>query len=234
MKKNKLKNRTVSKSLKKILGFRPKSIKYYTLALTHKSAGQKDCVENYENNERLEYLGDAILDAVISELLYLRFPTGDEGFLTQMRTKIVNGKKLSELAKKIGIKKLISVDKGTPLSEKIYEDAFEAFIGAIFLDRGYDYVKRFVTQRIMIHHVNLSKLKHVETNYKSKVIEWSQKNKFPIEFLTDYESEGSKYFVSYLKVDSEVFGTGRGTSKKEAEQNAAEQALKTIELKDQD
>ncbi len=214
--------------MKKILGFKPKNTLYYTLALTHKSAGQKDCVNNYENNERLEYLGDAILDAVISELLYQRFPTGDEGFLTQMRTKIVNGKKLSELAKKIGIKKLISVDKGTPLSEKIFEDAFEAFIGAIFLDRGYNYVKRFVAQRIMIQHVNLNKLKHVETNYKSKVIEWSQKNKHAVEFVTEYESEDSKYFISHLKIDSKIYGTGKGTSKKEAEQKAAEQTLYKI------
>ncbi len=210
------------------MGFKPKELKHYILALTHKSVIKNNSLNAYENNERLEYLGDAILDAVISELLYKRFPTADEGFLTQMRTKIVNGRKLTELAKEIGIKELIIIDKGTTLTGKIFEDAFEALIGAIFIDRGYKFVKKFITQKIMFQYINLNKLKHVDTNYKSQIIEWSQKNKKRVRFSTKYESVDSKYFVSIIHIDNLNYGQGKGISKKIAEQKAAQQAIKKI------
>ncbi|MCF6365734.1 MAG: ribonuclease III [Bacteroidales bacterium] len=222
-------NRRFIKSLKKLLGFKPKDINYYVLAFTHKSADFNECYEvSLQNNERLEFLGDAILDAVISELLYKRFPTANEGFLTQMRTKIVNGKKLTELAKKLNINKLLFVKSEKSISERIYEDAFEALIGAIYLDRGFKYAKQFVSQKIMVEHIDLNKLKFVDTNYKSRIIEWSQKHKIEIEFCTDFISEVSKDFNSQLKINGKIIGEGKAYSKKEAEQFASKQALEKI------
>ena len=214
------------------MGFKPKNIDYYILAFTHKSHDSKDFSGFHDNNERLEYLGDAILDAAISELLYKRFPSADEGFLTQMRTRIVNGKKLTELAKKLQIEKLLFIKSQKNITERIYEDAFEALIGAIFLDRGFKYVSLFVSQKIMVEHIDLNKLKFEDTNYKSKVIEWSQKHKIPIEFCTEEESEDSKYFISSLKINNDVIGKGKGFSKKSAEQNASQFALEKIKSGD--
>jgi len=222
-------NRRYIKSLKKLLGFKPKDLSLYVLAFTNKSADIKFCSDIPEgNNERLEFLGDAILDAVIGELLYKRFPTADEGFLTQMRTKIVNGKMLTELSQKMKLNELMFLKTQKKISERIYEDAFEALIGAIYLDRGFKYAKQFVSQKIMVEHINLNKLRFIDTNYKSKIIEWSQKHKIEIEYCTDYLSGGSKSFVSLLKVNGKTVGEGRGYSKKIAEQTASEVALKNI------
>lgn len=214
--------------LKKLLGFRPKNFVLYYVALTHKSAIAKQCLDEYKNNERLEFLGDAILDAIISEILYLRFPTADEGFLTQMRTKIVNGKQLSQLAVDIGLDKLIFKSNKSVTSNRIFEDAFEALIGAIYLDRGLKYAKKFISQKIMIRYIDLNKLKSVEINFKSKVIEWAQKNKIQIDIDTDYESLDSKVFISYIRIDNKIMGQGKAYSKKEAEQIAAKHALTKI------
>lgn len=225
-------NSATIRDLKKLLGFKPKDTSIYILALTHKSVVDiEDNLNEYDNNERLEYLGDAILDAVISEILYNRFPTADEGFLTQMRTKIVNGKKLTELAEKIKLDKLIITNKKVSLSDKILEDAFESLIGAIFIDRGYKCVNKFISQKIMIQHIDLNKLKHVETNYKSRLIEWAQKYKHDLQFYTESESDTSKLFISIAKVGDKVLGKGKGLSKKKAEQVASEKALHNIENK---
>ncbi|NPA44118.1 MAG: ribonuclease III [Chlorobi bacterium] len=229
LKENNCVNKAYIKSLKKLLGFKPKTISIYVLAFTNKSADTKHCPDiPHGNNERLEFLGDAILDAVIGDLLYKRFPTADEGFLTQMRTKIVNGKKLTELAKKIKLNELMFIKSPNNFSERIYEDAFEALIGAIYLDRGFKYAKQFVSQKIMVEHISLNKLRFEDTNYKSKIIEWSQKHKIDIEFDTDFESESSKKFYSTLKINNNIIGKGRGLSKKSAEQQASKNALNNI------
>lgn len=220
------------KNLKTILGFKPKNLSLYILACTHKSVDFNDAKRYSDNNERLEYLGDAILDAAISDLLYKRFPTADEGFLTQMRTKIVNGKKLTELAKKLKIDNLIIIKSPKSITERIYEDTFEAIIGAIYLDRGFKYVSLFVSQKIMVEHIDLNKLKFEDTNFKSKIIEWSQKHKIDIEFCTEEESEDSKFFISRLKINGQIAGQGNGYSKKSAEQNASKFALEKIKVGD--
>lgn len=219
-------DRALALSLKKLFGFNPKDLSYYILALTPKSSTPHPCLKGSNiNNERLEFLGDAVLDAAISELLFKRFPSADEGFLTQMRTKIVNGKKLTELAKKLHFEKLIVSKSKQIVTERIFEDAFEAIIGAIYLDRGLKYVKKFVLQKIMVEHIDLNKLRFVNNNFKSKVIEWSQKYKIPIEFLTEAVSESSKEFISQLLINGKVVGEGKGISKKIAEQTASEAAL---------
>ncbi len=222
-------DRRYIKSLKKLLGFKPKDLSLYILAFTNKSADIQSCSDIPSgNNERLEFLGDAILDAVIGELLYKRFPTADEGFLTQMRTKIVNGKMLTELSKKMKLDELMFVKSPKSFSERIFEDAFEALIGAIYLDRGFKYVKQFVSQKVMVEHINLNKLRFIDTNYKSQIIEWSQKHKIDIEYSTDYTSGGAKGFISLLKVNGKMVGEGKGYSKKTAEQIASQVALKNI------
>lgn len=225
-------NKDYYRTLTKLLGFKPKSTYLYVLAFTHKSAESVEYDGYYNNNERLEYLGDAVLDAAISELLYKRFPSADEGFLTQMRTKIVNGKSLTELAKKIQIEKLLFVKSSKNITERIFEDAFEALIGAIYLDRGFKYVIQFVTQKILVEHINLNQLKFIDTNYKSRIIEWSQKHKISIEFCTDENSDDSKSFISKLKINDKVIAEGNGFSKKEAEQSASKLALSKIKADD--
>ncbi len=223
------KDRAFSREIARILGFRAKNPALYSLALTHKSVTDLRCESDYDNNERLEFLGDSIFDAVISELIYKRFPSADEGFLTQMRTKIVNGKSLSEFSRKIGLNELIRIHPTQHTNDKINEDAFEALIGAIYLDRGFKHVKRFVEQKIFIHYVNLNELKHLETNYKSRIIEWSQKHKISIKFETEPEALDSKYFISYIRIQEKVFGTGKAKSKKSAEQIAARDAFFKIQ-----
>ncbi len=225
--KKSIQNKEYSKLIKKILGFKPKNLQIYFLAFTHKSVETND-TDSFNNNERLEYLGDAILDAAVSDLLYKRFPSADEGFLTKMRTKIVNGKTLTELAKKIEIDQLLFVKSNKNLSERIFEDAFEALIGAVYLDRGFKYVKRFVSQKIFVEHINLKQLKYVDTNYKSKIIEWSQKHKIDIEFCTSEDYNNQRNFDCQLKINDNVLGEGSGITKKIAEQFASKDALEKI------
>lgn len=222
-------NKSYVKSLRNLLGFKPKDVSIYVLAFTNKSADIHICYDIPQgNNERLEFLGDAILDAVIGELLYKRFPTADEGFLTQMRTKIVNGKKLTELSKKMKLNELMFIKSSKKISERIYEDAFEALIGAIYLDRGLKYAKQFVSQKIMVEHIDLNKLRFEDTNYKSQIIEWSQKHKITIEYCTDFVTGSTKNFISQLKINGKLVGEGKEHSKKSAEQLASQNALNNI------
>ncbi len=217
------------RKLRKILGFFPHNPKYYELALTHKSAPLLVNKKVQSNNERLEFLGDAVLDLAVSAYLYKKFPNVDEGFLTQLRSKIVNGKKLTELAKHIKLQKLVHANIGKNTTGRIYEDAFEALIGAIYLDRGFKCVETFISQKIIGNHINLDALIKEETNFKSKFIEWAQKYKVNADFFTDYESLDSKYFISYIRIENEIAGQGRGISKKIAEQNAAQNTLENLE-----
>lgn len=217
------------RKLRNILGFYPHNPRYYELALTHKSAPLPVFRKVQSNNERLEFLGDAVLDLAVSAYLYKKFPNVDEGFLTQLRSKIVNGKKLSEIAKSINLNNLVHSNTGRNAGGRIFEDAFEALIGAVYLDRGYYFVEHFLENKIIGKHIDIDVLNREETNFKSKFIEWSQKNKVNAEFFTDRESFDSKYFISYLRIDNKNIGQGKGISKKAAEQNAAKNALDNLE-----
>ncbi len=219
--------------IKKILGFRPDKIEYYELAFVHRSSSKISLGGVPLNNERLEYLGDAILGAVIADMLFHKFPNADEGFLTQMRSKIVNGENLSKLAKDIGINKFVVSNTNVILSKKnIFGDAFEALIGAVYLDKGYQKTEHFIINRVIKNHVDLDLLESTDTNYKSKLIEWGQKYKREIGFYTDLESYDSKVFVCYIRIDNEIYGSGKGKSKKEAEQSAAKKTLTKVEVGD--
>ena len=181
------------------------------------------------NNERLEYLGDAILGAIVAEYLYNRFPRKDEGFLTQMRSRIVNRSFITQLTFKLGLHHFINSNTNSVNdSSHIFGDVFEAFIGAIYLDKGYQGAKHFVIKKVLSVHVDIHQLERSDNNYKSQLIEWGQKNKREVDFETLQNTETSHKnlpFVSEIRIDGQLVGKGEGYSKKEAQQNSACKAL---------
>lgn len=220
--------------LKNLLGFYPTNLKLYDLAFIHKSASVYDSQGNLVNNERLEFLGDAILGAIIADFLYNRFPQQDEGFLTKNRSKLVNRSFLTDLTFDMGLH--IYIDSNTTKNidkSHIYGDALEALIGAIYLDTNYQTTKYFVTKKILSKFVNLNEIEQKDSNFKSQLIEWSQKNKKDIRFETTEEPGKDKTkqprFVAKVIVENKELGSGTGTSKKEAHQNAARETLKKLE-----
>lgn len=219
------------KHLKNIIGFTPRNLKIYQKAFIHKSASRTDSTGKVFNNERLEYLGDAILDAIIAEFLFLKFQNKPEGFLTQTRSKIVNRDHLNILSQKLGIHHLVISNTARAQHKYLFGDALEALIGALYIDKGYKKTKKVVQKRILEEHVDLKKLIHVETDFKSRIIEWGQKHKTPITFETleeAVENTNEILFVAHLLIGSDIKGKGTGNSKKEAEQNAAKQGLRSL------
>lgn len=219
--------------LKNLIGFYPQNLKLYDLAFLHKSASTIDSRGNFINNERLEFLGDAILSAVIADFLYNRFPKEDEGFLTKTRSKLVNRTFLTKLTYDMGLD--VFIDSNTTKNidnSHIYGDALEALIGAIYLDKDYQTAKYFVTKKILSKFVNLTEIEQNDSNFKSRLIEWSQKNKKELLFDTTEEfidKTKQPKFTTVVKIDDKKIGYGTGTSKKEAHQNAARQALDKLE-----
>ncbi len=218
--------------IKSLTGHSPLKFKLYDIAFIHKSASYVDKMGNTVNNERLEYLGDAILGTIVAEYLYNRFPFKDEGFLTQLRSRIVNRSFLAQLTFKMGLNRFV-VSNASSVSESshLYGDLFEAFIGAIYLDNGYTVAKQFVVKKIINQHVDIREMEKVDNNFKSQLIEWGQKIKQEVEFktVTNTESGHEKMpFVSNAYIDGKVMGTGEGYSKKEAQQNAAQQAMEKL------
>ena len=208
-----------------MFGFIPNNIELYKLALIHKSASLVVEGGQAVNNERLEFLGDAVIEAVTSDYLFIEYPDRDEGFLTQLRSKIVSRQSLNELAVKIGLDRQVIANGSTSVTQKhIYGDAFEAMMGAIYLDQGYDFVNRLLINRIYFRSLNLDELTESETDFKSRLIEWCQKNRHKIVFRTGNDKEYSSnhpVFYSTVLVDGIEVGHGSGDSKKEAEQSAA-------------
>ena len=209
----------------KILGFYPKNIELYKQALLHKSSSIKSQEGRLLNNERLEFLGDAILDAVVGDIVYRHFGGKREGFLTNTRSKIVQRETLNRIAVEIGLDKLIKfTTRQSAHNSYMCGNAFEALIGAIYLDRGYDACMRFMSKRIMTNYLDIEQVSRKEVNFKSKFIEWSQKNRHQVEFRTEHDKEyASNHPVFYctVLVDGMEVGHGAGDSKKEAEQRAA-------------
>lgn len=221
------------KLLKQVLGYTPKNYRLYQQALIHKSASRRFSKERDIHNERLEFLGDAILDSVIAEHLYKNYPGKDEGFLTQLRSKIVNRETLRRVAVKMGIGELIIASISKDNHKGLFGDTLEAIIGAIYLDKGYRKVRKFILKRIINYHLNVSKLSETEMDFKSRIIEWGQKSKKDINFTCQEQlngNENSPVFISHLLVFDDIVGMGIGKSKKEAEQNAAKQAIQMIGL----
>lgn len=216
----------------KMLGFYPRNIQLYQQALLHKSSSVKSGKGRLLNNERLEFLGDAILDAVVADIVYKRFEGKREGFLTNTRSKIVQRETLNRVAVQIGLDKLIKyTTKQSSHNSYMCGNAFEALVGAIYLDRGYRMCKWFMEKRIINQYLNLEKVSRKEVNFKSKLIEWSQKNKFVIEFQLMEQSLDEALnptFKTQILVEAIVAGTGNGYSKKESQQEAAKLTLDKI------
>lgn len=218
--------------LYKILGFLPHDISLYKLALMHKSVAHRNAKGRPVNNERLEFLGDAVLDATVGHIVYDHFPGKREGFLTNTRSKLVQRETLGKLAKEMGITNLI-LSSGRSASHNSYMggNAFEALVGALYLDHGYDACMKFVQKQILTKMVNIDKVAYKEVNFKSKLIEWTQKNRVTMEFRCikeDKDENGSPVF-EYMCVIEGIEGcSGKGFSKKEAQQHASEETLKQL------
>ena len=219
------------RKLRKVIGFWPRQQKLYELAFIHKSTAQTDDADRLINNERLEFLGDAILGSVIGEYLYEKYPEENEGFLTKMRSKMVNGDKLSELALIMELDQILQNNVVNDQSLKhISGDALEALIGAIYLDKGYTKAKHFILEKIVKKHLDIHELEKLETNYKSQLIEWAQKEKKVVTFYTDSEPYEPNSFISYASIDDRLYGSGSGSTKKEAEQQAALETLNELKI----
>jgi ribonuclease-3 len=215
----------------KMLGFYPRNIEIYQQALLHKSSSVK-AKGRLLNNERLEFLGDAILDAVVADIVYKRFEGKREGFLTNTRSKIVQRETLNRIAVQIGLDKLIKyTTRQSSHNSYMCGNAFEALVGAIYLDRGYETCKFFMEERIIKPYLNLDKLSRKEVNFKSKLIEWGQKNRFLIEFNLleqSVDEQQNPVFETQVMVENIPAGQGRGYSKKESQQEAAHETLNKI------
>lgn len=220
------------RAIKNILGYCPGNLHLYKLAFRHKSASSEKLNGVRLNNERLEYLGDAILSAVVADFLFKQFPYENEGFLTEMRSKIVSRASLNKLSMKLGLLQLIK--SGTDSNSKAKSaggDAFEALIGALYLDKGYRFTKRVIINRIIKIHFDLEHLIESEISYKSKLNEWAQKEKHEISFEVE-EEIGEKHKKLYrvaLEVDGNILAKGQDFSIKGAENLAAEKAWQVIE-----
>lgn len=215
-----------------VLGFYPDRIDLYREAMTHRSSSVRSKKGKWVNNERLEFLGDAILDAIVADILYKKFENKKEGFLTSTRSRIVQRETLNKLAINLGLDKLIvSATRNLAHNTNIYGDALEALIGAIYLDQGYRVAKKFVFETMIKQHINIEKVLKSEVDFKSRLIEWGQKNRVDVIFeVTDssYDSQNNPVFVSCVKVGNVEIGSGKGYSKKESHQKAAKMAIKKL------
>ena len=217
----------------RILGSFPRNIHYYEIALMHKSIKQRGENGRCINNERLEFLGDAILEAIVSDILFRRFGSHNEGFLTATRSKMVKRETLNHIAKQIGLDGLIRTDVSLSTTHNNYisGNTFEALLGALYLDRGYRACYRFVAERIVGAYIDLDTISHQEENFKSKLLEWGQKHRVPISFKLLNESmdkDFSPMFQSVVYIGDMEVGRGEGYTKKESHQKAAQGALRTI------
>jgi ribonuclease-3 len=218
--------RQLYQQIKNLLGFWPGNIRLYEQAFTHRSVAREIRDGVKDSNERLEFLGDAVLGTVVAKFLFVKFPYKDEGFLTEMRSRMVSRAYLNKLAIKIGIEKLIQYDPSNRLYKSICGDTFEALVGAVYLDKGFDFTEKMLLNRIIRFHVDVEELENQDLNFKSKLINYTQKTRKSILFDAREELNGDKqklYYVTVL-VNDKICGEGVGFSKKAAEQAAAENA----------
>lgn len=231
------KEKELYSSLFNIIGLYPHNISYYKLALMHKSVMHRNKKGKPVNNERLEFLGDAILDAAVGDIVYRHFPGKREGFLTNTRSKLVQRETLNKLAQEMGINKLI-LSSGHSASHNSYlgGNAFEALVGALYLDRGYDACMVFLKKRILSQMINIDKVAYKEVNFKSKLIEWSQKNKVKLEYKfisSGKDNGGSPTFCYQVMLEGIEGCKGDGFSKKESQQKASKDTLEQLKTKPQ-
>ena len=228
------KHRAFSAQIKHITGFRPGNLVCYEQALRHHSVS-KTIHQNgsRDSNERLEFLGDAMLNAVIADYLFKKYPFQDEGFLTQLRSKIVSRESLNELAIKIQLNHLVIYDRRSMqnlnIRNSIFGNALEAFLGAIYLDGGFETCRDFILNKLIRYHIDVDRLQVTETNFKGRLIEQGQKNGQKVEFDVEEKPDGKqKLFVIKVLINGELKGTAEHTNKKKAEQMAAQRAMENL------
>ena len=228
------KDPSFKKQLKGLLGYSPGNLSLYKTALTHRSV--KDTID--ENNERLEYLGDAILSALVADYLFKRYPYKGEGFLTEMRSKMVNRQQLNDIALKMGLKKVTSFNKSDASlkSSQIFGNTLEALVGAIYLDIGYKKTSKWVGQRIIMPHMFVDDLENLEINHKNKLYGWANKNGKNLEFETLDErlENGRRLFTIAAVVNGKVVAQGKAFNKKDASQIAAQLAVEKLGIVNSD
>ncbi len=218
----------IALTLERIIGFYPNQISLYQQAFLHRSLTQNNILKSFESNERLEFLGDAILDSIISHYLFNKFPKQDEGYLTKLRSRLVSRQNLNHLGVKLGLKELIKANLDRE-SKSIYGDALEALIAAIYLDKGYPFAQKFVEQNLLHNYIDLEEVIQTETDFKSRVIEWCQKEKLGFDFkITEQEKNNDKLYLAELFINEKMNGIGLGDTKKIAEQLAAEKFYKKL------
>jgi ribonuclease-3 len=216
-----------------VLGFSPRNISIYRLALIHRSAGERLADGTLISNERLEFLGDAVLSAVVAKYIFQRYPYENEGFLTETRSKVVSRKNLNGLARHLGLPEMVTKSsKNDRTGSSLGGDALEALIGAIFMDRGYLAAEKFVLDKMIDNYIDLEILLREDANFKSRFIEWCQKEKKDYDFfVSDGTTDGHRSsFTIHLKVDGKVIGEGTDRTKKHAEQSAAKIACEKLNI----
>ena len=228
------KDKRLASSIKMIIGRKPLNLSLYRLALTPAGLGEESHQGFRISNERLEFLGDAVLGTVIAEYLFKKFPFRDEGFLTETRSKLVNRETLNTVGIKIGLKntlELVIDSRQFTGNKSLYGDVLEAFLGAVYLDRGYQFSKKLILSRILIH-MDLEGMISTVSNYKSKIIEWSQKESKTTEYKVIQVNGNQRFkeFVVELIVDGETIAKGKGPTKKKAEQDASKNACEDLGL----
>jgi ribonuclease-3 len=218
--------------LKYLLGFRPGNLRIYEIAFIHRSASFTLSDGKKINNERLEFLGDSVLDGILSDFLFEKYPDANEGFMTKIRSRIVNREVLNQLAVSMGINNILVSNIGSGHKTKhLYGNALEALIGAVFLDKGFKKTKIFFMKNVLEKYLDLQTIVKTDNDYKSLVFEWVQKKKANLSFTSNEEYDfdlKKSVFTTILQIDREEFGKGQGASKKEAEQEAASQAWEKL------
>jgi ribonuclease-3 len=218
-------------AIKTIAGFAPSNISIYRLATLH-SSKSRDEDGFRESNERLEYLGDAILGAAVADYLFKKYPFQDEGFLTEIRARIVNRESMNHVARKIGIASIVQYDqRNTHLQKVILGNTLEALVGAVYLDKGYPTCKKFVINKLIQPHFDLEEVVNSDTNHKSKLLEWAQRNTKEIKFeIAENKKDRGREFSAQVILSGEPYATGYGLTKKKAEQNAAEKTCAMLNI----
>ena len=221
---------SLQKQLQNVLGIKTRNIDLYITALSHRSI--KENAD--ENNERLEYLGDAVLSAIVADYLFKKYPYKGEGFLTEMRSKMVNRQQLNDLAVKIGLKRITLYNKidSSLKGSQIFGNTFEALVGAVYLDKGYRKTQKWVTKQIIIPHLYVDDLELIDINLKNKLIGWASKNGKGLEFQTIEEKlqNNRRLFTIAAVLDGEQVAVGKGYNKKDASQVAAQLAIEKLGL----
>jgi len=228
-------DKALTRSIKNIFGFYPGNISLYKLAFLHKSVAIEQNGHKV-SNERMEYLGDAVLSSIVADYLFKKFPYKEEGFLTEMRSKLVSREQLNKLSRRIGLDKFIQSNQDSKsFYRSMQGDAFEAFIGAVYIDRGYNFTKKIVINRIINVYFDIDELEKLEVNFKSKLIEWSQKERKTVEFnmIAEIGTGTSKQYIVEAKINQNLYGTGQDFSIKGAEKIAAEKAYTMVLLEEQ-